>query len=104
MPELFDEAARRRIRTELGRSMLVEAAAGTGKTTSIVERMIALLASGSCRRVGQLAAVTFTRKAAAELRARFRVAVEREVATKNADSAASDHLRSGRHALQRRAV
>jgi ATP-dependent helicase/nuclease subunit A len=57
--------------------MLVEAAAGTGKTTSLVGRMTALVASGRCR-VDTLAAVTFTRKAAAELRGRFTAALEKK--------------------------
>ena len=47
--------------------MLVEAAAGTGKTTSLVARMINLIREGKCP-IDKLAAVTFTRKAAAELR------------------------------------
>jgi ATP-dependent helicase/nuclease subunit A len=56
--------------------MLVEAAAGTGKTTSLVGRMVALLREGKCA-MESLAAVTFTRKAAAELRLRFQVELER---------------------------
>jgi ATP-dependent helicase/nuclease subunit A len=71
-----DQDQRDRIVTELDRNMLVEAAAGTGKTTSMVERMVALLATGKCGEIGTLAAVTFTRKAAAELRARFQVRLE----------------------------
>ena len=55
--------------------MLVEAAAGTGKTTSMVNRMVQLLGEGRCE-VGTLAAVTFTRKATAQLRDRFRVRLE----------------------------
>ncbi|MHC4164718.1 MAG: UvrD-helicase domain-containing protein, partial [Planctomycetota bacterium] len=70
-----DRAERRRIETELKTTMLVEAAAGTGKTTCLVKRMVALLAEGECG-PGRLAAVTFTRKAAAELRARFAARLE----------------------------
>ncbi|MFH0824597.1 MAG: UvrD-helicase domain-containing protein, partial [Pseudomonadota bacterium] len=55
--------------------MLVEAAAGTGKTTMMVTRMVALLANGECE-IRNIAAVTFTRKAAAELRSRFQVNLE----------------------------
>jgi ATP-dependent helicase/nuclease subunit A len=71
-----DHEQRRRIVTELDRTMLVEAAAGTGKTTSMVDRMVGLLATGKAA-VDSIAAVTFTRKAAAELRARFQVELER---------------------------
>jgi ATP-dependent helicase/nuclease subunit A len=56
--------------------MLVEAGAGAGKTTCMVERMVALLREGRCE-VGTLAAVTFTRKSAAELRSRFQAALHK---------------------------
>ncbi len=74
-----DHEQRELIVRDLDRSMLVEAAAGTGKTTSMVERMLALLRSGKCESIRSMAAVTFTRKAAAELRARFQVALEKAV-------------------------
>src|SRR5512145_2658851 len=73
--------------------MLVEAAAGTGKTTSLVGRMVELIAAGRCP-IGRLTAVTFTRKAAAELRARFTAALERE-----ADRAGGERARLLREAL-----
>ncbi len=76
MPEPPDQAARDLITRSLDQNMLVEAAAGTGKTTSLVARMINLIRNGKCP-VDNLAAVTFTRKAAAELRARFQVGLER---------------------------
>jgi len=56
--------------------MLVEAAAGTGKTTILIGRMVALLAEGKSA-IETMAAVTFTRKAATELRARFQLELER---------------------------
>jgi ATP-dependent helicase/nuclease subunit A len=71
-----DQSARDKIRRELGTTFLVEAGAGSGKTTSLVERMIALLAAGAAS-IDTLAAVTFTRKAAAQLRGRFQVALEK---------------------------
>ena len=75
---LADEAARRSIREELDQNILVEAGAGSGKTTSLVSRMVALVRSGACR-VDEIAAVTFTRKAAAELRERFQIDLEAEI-------------------------
>jgi ATP-dependent helicase/nuclease subunit A len=71
-----DQAARDRIERDLDTTFLVEAGAGSGKTKSLVDRMIALLAEGKAE-IDTLAAVTFTRKAAAELRGRFQVALER---------------------------
>jgi len=70
-----DRRARERIRHDLDTTFLVEAGAGSGKTQSLVERMIALIASGRTTIQG-LAALTFTRKAAAELRGRFQLALE----------------------------
>ena len=56
--------------------MLVEAAAGTGKTTCLVSRMAALVATGAAR-VENLSAVTFTIRAAAQLSQRFQNELER---------------------------
>jgi len=78
--KLVDEAARRKISEELKKTFLVEAGAGSGKTKSLVDRMIALLKSGLCQ-ISTLAAVTFTRKAAAELRGRFQTDLERSLAS-----------------------
>ena len=73
-----DAAERRAILDELETCMLVEAAAGTGKTASMVGRMVELVRRGLSD-VSTIAAVTFTRKAAAELRARFQAALEAEL-------------------------
>ena len=71
-----DEATRDRIRYEHDQNFMVEAAAGTGKTSSIVDRMVNLVGSGTCK-IENLVAVTFTRKAAAELRERFQAAIRK---------------------------
>jgi ATP-dependent helicase/nuclease subunit A len=86
-----DQAQRDLILQELDRNMLVEAAAGTGKTTCLVGRMINLIKEGKCS-VDHLAAVTYTRKAAAELRARFQVALEKEA--RAAKGSRQDRLRA----------
>lgn len=70
-----DQWARHRITEVLDANFLVEAGAGSGKTTSLVDRMVALVRLGVCK-VDEIAAVTFTRKAAAELRQRFQVELE----------------------------
>ncbi len=70
-----DDAARRAIAEDLGTTMLVEAAAGTGKTTCLVARMVALVATGAAR-VENLSAVTFTIRAAAQLSQRFQNELE----------------------------
>jgi ATP-dependent helicase/nuclease subunit A len=77
-PALPDGDARTRIQSDLATSLLVEAGAGAGKTTEMVRRMVALVRTGTARS-SEIAAVTFTRKAAAELRERFQTALEREL-------------------------
>jgi len=74
-----DEQVRHRIRTDLVTTLLVEAAAGTGKTTCIVDRMLALVRTGAAKPEG-IVAVTFTKKAAGELRRRFREKLQRAAA------------------------
>ncbi len=69
-----DEEARRQIRELLDETFLVEAGAGTGKTSALVERVIALVLGG--RTVERIVAITFTEKAAAELRDRVRSGLE----------------------------
>lgn len=75
VPALPDAEARRAIREDLGVSLLVEAAAGTGKTTSLIARMTSLIATGTTT-IDRLSAVTFTIKAAAELSERFQTSLE----------------------------
>ena len=72
---LKDRKDRDRIQTDLDTTFLVEAGAGSGKTRSLVDRMIVLLKHGVCS-IETLAAVTFTRKAAAELQERFQTTLE----------------------------
>jgi len=64
---LDDCAARERIRTSLDESLLVEASAGTGKTTELIARIVRVLASGATT-IDHIVAVTFTNKAAGELK------------------------------------
>jgi ATP-dependent exoDNAse (exonuclease V) beta subunit len=68
--KLPDEAQRRRVLTDLGATLLVEAAAGTGKTSLIAGRVAMLLATGQAPQ--HIAAITFTELAAGELALRIR--------------------------------
>jgi ATP-dependent helicase/nuclease subunit A len=69
-----DESARRRIRESIGESLIVEASAGTGKTTALVERIVAVLKAGA--RIDRIVAVTFTHKAAGEMKLKLRAALD----------------------------
>lgn len=68
MNGIADKAARVRALTDLDATLLVEAAAGTGKTALIAGRLTMLLANGS--EPSSLAAITFTEAAASELSGR----------------------------------
>jgi ATP-dependent exoDNAse (exonuclease V) beta subunit len=73
--QLADQKARDLIRTGLESTLVVEAAAGTGKTTELVNRVISILAEGPTT-VERIVAVTFTDKAAGELKLRLRTGLE----------------------------
>ncbi len=81
-----DRVARERIAHDLDHSFLVEAAAGTGKTTMLVRRLVAVLESGQADVAG-IVAVTFTRKAAGELKLRLRQALDERRTTTDDDTA-----------------
>ena len=66
-----DAEARHLIATALDSTLIVEAAAGTGKTTALVDRIVRMIAEGKAA-VGEIVAVTFTEKAAGELKLRLR--------------------------------
>ena len=65
-----DHDVRELVATDLASTLFVEAGAGSGKTTVLVDRVCALVESGID--VRKIAAITFTEKAAAELRSRVR--------------------------------
>ena len=74
-----DQDVRDRVTTDLGTTFLLEAGAGTGKTRVLVDRYVScvldpVLGTGDVRTV---AAITFTEKAAGELRQRVREEFER---------------------------
>jgi ATP-dependent exoDNAse (exonuclease V) beta subunit len=76
---LTDQDARHAIANALDQTLVVEAAAGTGKTTALVKRILRVLSTGIDKAtVGSIVAVTFTEKAAGELKLRLREALEKE--------------------------
>jgi ATP-dependent helicase/nuclease subunit A len=82
---LVDESERRRIRTSLDETLVVEAAAGTGKTSELIARLVGVLAEGRGT-VQTIAALTFTEKAAGELKLRLRAGLEDERAQAPSES------------------
>ncbi|MEJ7584481.1 MAG: UvrD-helicase domain-containing protein [Acidimicrobiales bacterium] len=74
-PPPSDQEARDRIATDLDTTLFVEAGAGSGKTTALVTRVVALVTTGAVP-LQAIAAITFTEKAGAELRDRVRQSLE----------------------------
>lgn len=89
--QLPDAEARRRIREDLGSTLFVEAAAGTGKTSVLVARIVALLSAGEAS-LDQIVAVTFTEKAAGEMKLRLRSEIERERGSSELGSSVRNRL------------
>ncbi|ACG75189.1 UvrD/REP helicase [Anaeromyxobacter sp. K] len=78
-----DQADRDRAIHARDENVIADAGAGTGKTTLLVARLVERVApedDGPALPLGRIAAVTFTRKAAGELRLRIREALLRALA------------------------
>ncbi|CAN5900544.1 hypothetical protein BH23ACT2_BH23ACT2_06190 [soil metagenome] len=90
-----DQGERDRIGTDLHSTLFVEAGAGSGKTTALVDRVLSLVITGTAE-LRAIAAITFTEKAAAELRDRIRQRLEKTAdkahATDDAETAERCHL------------
>ena len=73
-----DHDVRHRAIERIDRSCVVEAGAGTGKTTLLVQRALRILTSPDAT-IERLAIVTFTEKAAGELKVRLREGIEGKI-------------------------
>ena len=90
---LKDQIARDIISQEMKLNLMVEAGAGSGKTEEMSKRILALVSSGY-RSINEIVAITFTRKAANELRERVRIILQKEYAKLNNEfqKNALDHI------------
>jgi ATP-dependent helicase/nuclease subunit A len=79
------------IRTALDDTLIVEAAAGTGKTTQLVARIVLLIETGRAR-ITEVVAVTFSEKAAGELKLRLREELEKARVASPAGSVEAQRL------------
>ncbi len=61
------------------RNLIVLAGAGSGKTRVLVDRFVALLTAHPDWPLSSLVAITFTEKAAREMRDRVRLAIEAQI-------------------------
>jgi len=69
-----------------GTNLLVSASAGTGKTAVLVERVIRLVTGDPPADIERFLVVTFTEKAAQEMKARIRAALEKKIAESGEDT------------------
>ena len=95
-----DEAGRNLIKHSLDETLFVEASAGTGKTTALVSRVVSLIAEGRTT-VDQVAAITFTEAAAAELRNRVRQDLEKKARDEGAPADARQRCEAAAGELER---
>jgi ATP-dependent helicase/nuclease subunit A len=96
-----DASARKRIHESLDESLIVEASAGTGKTTELVNRVVQVLARGRTT-IDKIVAVTFTNKAAGELKIRLRQKLDDE--RFDADNATRVRLEDALEELEEAAI
>ena len=75
--------------TDLDTTFFVEAAAGTGKTTALVARIVSAVESGRAS-LSEIVAITFTEKAAGELKVRLREKLEEALKGNKRREALSD--------------
>ncbi len=95
---LGDGAARELVSsTGLDRTLFVDAGAGSGKTSQLVERIANLVLGGVD--IEHIAAITFTEAAAAELQARIRARLQREPTAASAVAALDRAAISTLHAF-----
>ena len=79
-PKFIDQEHREKAAEDLSESYLVEAAAGTGKTTLLVNRIVNLIKAGEAG-LEEIVAITFTEKAAAELKVKLRHELEEKLSS-----------------------
>ena len=96
-----DQDVRERVTGDLGTTFLLEAGAGTGKTRVLVDRYVKCVLDGQSGTgdVRTVAAITFTEKAAGELRQRVREEFEARAAGAEAGSDAADAIERALAAL-----
>lgn len=87
MSKDYDQISREKIRNDIYTNFFVEAGAGSGKTTVLVDRMVAMVEGGID--ISKICAITFTKAAAGEFYARFQKKLA-ESKTENARRALKD--------------
>ncbi len=95
-----DHEARQRAISDLDTSFCLEAGAGTGKTTILVERFLSILRTGRAE-CSTVAAITFTEKAASEMKDRLFGRIEALLEGKDLSGEERLRLEKARDELER---
>ncbi len=95
-----DHEARQRAISDLDTSFCLEAGAGTGKTTILVERFLSIIRSGRAE-CSSIAAITFTEKAASEMKDRLFGRIEELLSEEDLSSEERVRLEKARDDLER---
>lgn len=96
---LVDREARERAVSDLEHSFCMEAGAGTGKTTLLVKRYLSIIKSGNAT-CAQAVAITFTEKAAAEMKYRLRREIGSLIESSSTDPEQRARLEAARDELE----
>ncbi|MBU8923059.1 MAG: UvrD-helicase domain-containing protein [Bacteroidales bacterium] len=94
-----DFEARLRAVSDLDSSLCLEAGAGTGKTTLLVDRYLSIIGQGRAM-PGQIVAITFTEKAASEMKSRLRREIDSRIASLDKDETSCERFREARNNLE----
>jgi len=92
---LKDQADRDKAAGDLAKSYIVEAAAGTGKTTLLVSRILNLIREKKTL-PEEIVAITFTERAAAELKMKLQESLQRQIA-EDQEAGGADEARDTSH-------
>ncbi len=95
-----DHEARQRAISDLDTSFCLEAGAGTGKTTILVERFLSIVRSGRAE-CPAIAAITFTEKAASEMKDRLFGRIEELLGEEDLSDGERPRLEKARDDLER---
>jgi len=98
----LDQDVRARAASRLDACYLLQAGAGTGKTTVLLDRVKEILKTNVP--LDRIAVITFTEKAAGELKLRLRRSMEEMIGAQQPESGWAEHLQRSLEALDRATV